>query len=57
MVCKAIDMCEVQVGRIKPSGFRVGHKVTPRSVMLDLELGSLHPDRSTAYVPRSYNED
>ena len=21
MVCKAIDMCEVQVGRLKPSGF------------------------------------
>ena len=57
MVCKAIDICEVQVGRLKPSGFCVGHKVTPSSVMLGLELGSLHPDRSTAYVPRSYHED
>ncbi|MFS7929582.1 hypothetical protein Hanom_Chr04g00334191 [Helianthus anomalus] len=57
MVCKAIDMCEVHVGRLKPSGFCVGHKVTPRSVLLGLGLGSLHPDRSTAYVPRSYNED
>ncbi|KAJ0557214.1 hypothetical protein HanRHA438_Chr07g0309131 [Helianthus annuus] len=57
MVCKAIDMCEVQVGRLKPSGFCVAHKVTPRSVMLGLGLGSLHPDRSTATVPRSYNED
>ena len=57
MVCKAIDMREVQVGRLNPCDFASGHKVTPRSVLLDLGLGSLHPDRSTAYVPRSYNED
>ncbi|KAJ0493244.1 hypothetical protein HanRHA438_Chr12g0553041 [Helianthus annuus] len=57
MVCKAIDMCEVQVGRLKPSIFCVGYKVTPRSVTLGLGLGSLHPDRSTVTVPRSYNED
>ncbi|KAJ0846887.1 hypothetical protein HanRHA438_Chr15g0729941 [Helianthus annuus] len=57
MVCKAIDMCEVQVGRLKPSRFRDGYTVTTWSIRRAQGLGSLHPDRSTATVPRSYPED
>ncbi|KAJ0434457.1 hypothetical protein HanIR_Chr17g0881811 [Helianthus annuus] len=57
MVCKAIDMCEVQVGRLKSIGFMRWAQSHPRSVLLGLGLGSLHPDRSTSPVPRSYPED
>ncbi|KAJ0557263.1 hypothetical protein HanRHA438_Chr07g0309681 [Helianthus annuus] len=57
MVCKAIDMCEVQVGRLKPSGFMRWAQSHPEVRYAGPGLGSLHPDRSTATVPRSYNED
>ncbi|KAF5799821.1 hypothetical protein HanXRQr2_Chr07g0308921 [Helianthus annuus] len=58
MVCKAIDMCEVQIGRLKPSGFMRWAQSHPEvRFLFGLGLGSLHPDRSTAPVPQSYHED
>ncbi|MFS8008051.1 hypothetical protein Hanom_Chr14g01268121 [Helianthus anomalus] len=50
-------ICVSAVGRLKPSRFLCRAQSHPKVRTVGLELGSLHPDRSTANDPRSYNED